>query len=83
MDTNNRASRPDCPSTAPAALRPPLTRSAIATRDPPRSIDSTRPQHIAHRDGRIRVQHRVPTRNHCAARHLDDPVYKQPPLAAK
>src|SRR5437879_5556708 len=38
-----RASRPDCLSTAPAALRPPLTRSAIATRDPPRSIDSTRP----------------------------------------
>src|SRR5947207_9228996 len=36
-------SRPDCPSAAPAALRPPLTRSAIATCDPPRSIDSTRP----------------------------------------
>jgi len=82
MDTNNRASRPDCPSTAPAALRPPLTRSAIATRDPPR-YRLHPPQHIAQRDGRIRVQHRVPTRNHCAARHLDDPVYKQPPVAAK
>src|SRR6266404_6138946 len=34
MDTNNRASRPDCPSTAPATLRLQLTSRATATRDP-------------------------------------------------
>ena len=49
MDTNNRTSRPDCPSTAPTTLRPQLTSRA------------TPPQHIACAHGRIPVQESVPT----------------------